>query len=82
MYGFPFTNKADLKQEVVPVSLDEGGNEIESLMETVKPRVESGEGPEELRIISEGKPVQLVSSPGVMTRGSTVMKNHREFATD
>ncbi|KAI0867499.1 hypothetical protein GGS24DRAFT_286936 [Hypoxylon argillaceum] len=82
LYGFPFTNKADPEQEVVPVSLDEGGNEIESRMETVKPRVESGEGPEELRIISEGRAVQLVISPGVITRGWTVMKSHREFATD
>lgn len=82
LYGFPFTNKANPEQEIVLGRTDDEGNYIDTRMETVKPRLNSGKYPKELRTISEGKPVQLVISPGVMTRGRTILKNHQPFATD
>ncbi|KAI0399343.1 hypothetical protein F4802DRAFT_610935 [Xylaria palmicola] len=82
LYGFPFTNKVDPKQEIIPGAYDDAHKMIDTRMETEKPRINCGEAPEVLRTISEGKPVQLVISPGVMTRGWTVMKDHRPFATD
>ncbi|KAI1307058.1 hypothetical protein F5Y03DRAFT_405661 [Xylaria venustula] len=82
LYGFPFTNKVDPKQEMISGAHDDDGTFIETRMETEKPRVDSGEEPEVLRTISEGKPVQLVISPGVMTRGWTVLKDNKPLATD
>ncbi|KAJ8123917.1 hypothetical protein ONZ43_g242 [Nemania bipapillata] len=82
LYGFPFTNKADLEKEAVPISFDGDGKEFNSRMETVKPRINSGMLPEDLKLIIEGKPVRLVISPGVMARGWTVLKNHKPVHAD
>ncbi|KAI0465900.1 hypothetical protein F4859DRAFT_507739 [Xylaria cf. heliscus] len=41
-----------------------------------------GEKSEVLRKVSKGMPVQLVISPGAVTRGKTTLKNHKLIAAD
>ncbi|KAJ2995864.1 hypothetical protein NUW58_g1151 [Xylaria curta] len=81
-YGFPFTNKVDLEQERVPGAYDNNTKYQECRMTSPAPRVATGQDTEALQTISEGKPVQLVICPGIVTRGQEREKNGRPFPTD
>ncbi|KAI1160931.1 hypothetical protein F5B18DRAFT_654130 [Nemania serpens] len=82
LHGFPFTIEIDSTKEHV-VSFDiETGQTYDVRMEVQKPMDAIDEDLDELREVSEGKPVQLVVRPGLVTRGCTTFKNHKSVLTD
>ncbi|KAI8624132.1 hypothetical protein F5Y19DRAFT_480898 [Xylariaceae sp. FL1651] len=84
LYGFPFTNKVDPEQEIIPGGQDDEYLRVETRIETVESWIlrRDVEKNKLLRTTSEGKPVQLVTSPGLVSRGWVVFRNNRSFASD
>lgn len=82
LHGFSFTLEIDSKKEQM-IGFDlETGQLYDLRMEVEKPVGAIDEDLDELRAVSEGKPVQLVASPGLATRGWTSLKNHKPFVTN
>ncbi|KAI0414700.1 hypothetical protein F5X98DRAFT_365626 [Xylaria grammica] len=79
-YGFPFTTKDDPKRERLGTH-DDFGVWQESRMVAKKP-LSNSDDTDALQAASEGKPVQLVITPGVVTRGCLVRVNHILEASD
>ncbi|GAP83027.2 hypothetical protein SAMD00023353_0400180 [Rosellinia necatrix] len=75
LYGFSFTNTLNRESEFMTHNEIERGHVYETRMEVErdirKTRKTRGGSttPESMRALSEGKPVELVVSPGLMTRG-------------
>ncbi|KAI1157320.1 hypothetical protein F5B18DRAFT_224686 [Nemania serpens] len=82
LHGFPFTIKIDPKKEQVVGLNAENGTALDVRMEVEEPKGAIEEDLVRLRAVSDGQHVQLVVSPGLVTRGWTTLENHKPFVTD
>ncbi|GAW21858.1 hypothetical protein ANO14919_113840 [Xylariales sp. No.14919] len=80
LYGFPFITKDDPERERLGTHNAFGIWQKSRMV--AKKGLSSNDDTEVLRATSEGKPVQLVISPGVVTRGCIVTVNHKPKASD
>ncbi|RWA04495.1 hypothetical protein EKO27_g10610 [Xylaria grammica] len=80
LYGFPFITKNDPERERLGTH-NAFGVWQESRM-VAKKGLSNTDDLEVLQATSEGKPVQLVINPGVVTRGCIVTVNHKSKASD
>ncbi|KAI3316701.1 hypothetical protein HD806DRAFT_552086 [Xylariaceae sp. AK1471] len=74
-YGFPFITKDDPERERLGAA--DGNGKWQQIRMVAKACAADSIDIVELQATSEGKPVQLVISPGVVTRGCERMTNHK-----